>query len=684
MEKISKEKTKSDGLNVDKELEQKETQKLSKDQVEALAYYIKRIDNAKTQRSQNRDEFDGLTYDDDYELNKRAGNAYLPPRNNDNEVRIVTGTTEKKVETVWNELISMNLQSEIMSYDKDDNEIRELGDDFNDIIDRTNQIERDDDFWKEFIRELLVQRGVFVQEVDECLTYTKKTPTRMSDYGKTKYQEGSRETYNRPRKKLLSGLNVYLGDINIPFYRFQEQPYIVLYFRKSYDNARAQYGTWENWKYVSKGACSKTPNLRPDFYRMNDLESEEVEEIHYIDPWNNEYMIIVNGIMMFDEPVACPWEILPDRRYNMSMVAIKSMGTDFAYGKSLVASAKTLQGLNSETIRLMIKKFRQSVQPPMGSRSKKIFSKDIFDEGSVTNGIKPDDLFRIDPGQSGVTNAEFQIFNLIERKTEEFIAGGQTPGQEQSGEQTATEVAAQQRNFIKMLGMSVVSLMMAKREATYQRLYNLLENYTKPIKKKYNPMTDSVSNVFRKFTNVKGVFPDGKRGKKIMQFMDRPMEPVEKDAIFDYEQREERLGRPVRIKYIDVKLLGKITMLWFVTVSQKERDGSALEKVMFTEKLNQGVAISEIAGRPLNPDKLIEDYETTYNAQNMFQQAPPQQGGQPGGQQGGAGEVSPQDMNSLNSQIEGLDQSQAGDQIKEGAIAGQTNKPSLNTIQSQV
>jgi len=125
-------------------------------------------------------------------------------------------------------------------------------------------------------------------------------------------------------------------------------------------------------------------------------------------------------------------------------------------------------------------------------------------------------------------------------------------------------------------------------------------------------------------------------------------------------------------------------MLWFVTVSQKERDGSALEKVMFTEKLNQAVAISEIAGRPVNPDKLIEDYEATYNAKNMFQQAPPQQGGQPGGQQGGAGEVSPQDMNSLNSQIEGLDQSQAGDQIKEGAIAGQTNKPSLNTIQSQV
>lgn len=676
----NKNKTKSEGLTVDNELQDKKVWNPNKEQLEILAFYTKRIESARSQRAQNRDEFDGLTYQDDYELNKRAGNAYLPPRLNENEVRIVTGTTEKKIETVWNELLGMNLQSEINAYDTDDNFIKELGNDFNDVVNRTNQIERDDDFYKEAIREMLVQRAVFIQEVDEHLTYIKKTPTKISDEGDTSHTEGTVTTYNRPRKKLISGLQVYLGDMSIPFYRFQEQPYIVLYFRKTYDEARAQYQGWKNWEFVTKGAWNS--DIRPDFYRMNDINDEEVEEIHIIDPWNNEYMIMINGVMMFEEPVACPWEVLPDRRYNMIMVAIKPMGTDFAYGKCLAASAKTLQGLNSETIRLLIKKFRQSVQPALGTKGKKIFSSDIYDEGSVTNGIKEGELFRIDPNQSGVTSAEFNVFDLIEKKTEEFIGAGNTAqGVGQKGEQTATEVLNQQKQFIKMLGMSVVSLMVMKRESTYQRLYNLLENYTKSTGKKLNPVTEEIDNLFRKFTNTEGVLSNGKKGKKVVQFIDRPLESVEKESVFNFENREERLGRPTKFRFVNVTLLSKIPMLWFVTVNQKERDGSALEKVMFTEKLNQGVAISELIGRPMNPDKLIEDYETTYQAKNMFQEAPPQQAG---GQQAGAGEVSPQEMAGLDKQISGLDQGKIGDQLKEGAVAGQTNAPSLNTMEGQV
>jgi len=674
---LNKKETKSDGLNEEKKLEDKEVWAPTKEQLEILGFYIKRIESARSQRAQNRDEFDGLTYVDDYELNKRAGNAYLPPTNNVNEVRVVTGTTEKKVETVWNELLLMNLQSEINAYDSEDNFIKDLGDDFNDIVTRTNQIERDDDFWKEAVRELLVQRAVFVQELDEYLTYTKKSPTRIGDEGSTKYQKGSQKTYNRPRKKLLSGLSVYLGDINIPFYRFQEQPYIVLYFRKTYEEAKTKYGNWENFKkYVTKGAGTKS-DIRPDFYRMNTgLEDEEVEEVHYIDPWTNEYMILINGVMMFDKPVACPWEILPDRRYNITMSAIKSMGTDFAYGKCLVASAKTLQGLNSETIRLLIKKFRKSVQPPMGSRSKKIFSSDIYDEGSVTHGIKEGDLFRIDPNEKGLTNAEFQVFNLVEQKTAEFIGSPDVAqSMDQKGEQTATQILNQQKNFIKMLGMSVLGFIMLKRESTYQRLYNLLENYTQSIGKKLNPVTNKVDNLYRKFTNLEGILSNGKKGTKIIQFMDRPLESVERDAVKDFQNREDRLGRPTRIKFLNVNILSKVITLWFVTVNQTERDGSALEKVMFTEKINQGAAITGLTGRPMNSDKLIEDYETTYKARNMFEQAPPP--GQPGQGQG-AGEVSEEEQKGLDQKIGQLDQSVVGDQLKEGAVAGQTNKPGLS------
>lgn len=65
---------------------------------ERYNYYIRKFEDSLRQRMQKRREFDDLTYEEDYQLNKDAANTYLRKKKNDDEVRVNSGSVEKKVE----------------------------------------------------------------------------------------------------------------------------------------------------------------------------------------------------------------------------------------------------------------------------------------------------------------------------------------------------------------------------------------------------------------------------------------------------------------------------------------------------------------------------------------------------------------------------------------------------------
>jgi len=111
----------------------------------ALNFYIDRLNKARDQRNQANKYFDGMDFVQDYVTNENAKNTYLRPKMNDGEVRVDVGTAEKKIEAIQNELLTMNLQPEVRAFTTDDQEIMELGNDFTDIIKRTNEIEKDEE-----------------------------------------------------------------------------------------------------------------------------------------------------------------------------------------------------------------------------------------------------------------------------------------------------------------------------------------------------------------------------------------------------------------------------------------------------------------------------------------------------------------------------------------------------------
>src|SRR3990167_6495113 len=173
------------------------------------------------------------------------------------------------------------------------------------------------------------------------------------------------------------------------------------------------------------------------------------------------------------------------------MVGLKPYGYDFSYGKPLTQSAKTLQALDNETIRNLIRKFRQALEPPLGVPKGKVYSRDIWNPGAMAQGVKAGDFEKLIDHQ-GVTQSELAMFDLIEKKTNEFIGTSQTEPLQGKTSVTATELNLAQKNAIKMLGNSVLAVMRLKERLTLLRVKNALLNYTKPVGKQFDPLEQKI------------------------------------------------------------------------------------------------------------------------------------------------------------------------------------------------
>lgn len=641
--------------------------------LESYNFFVDRFEKAKQQREEKHRYFDDMSFTDDYYTNENAKNTYLRAKLNDSEVRVNTGVTEKKIETVINELLSLNLQHEVRAFDKDDNMLSELSEDMTDLVSRTNKIEEDEDVFQDAVIELMTQRAVFVKEVlDE----------RKSRDGKRK---------NRVlRKELVSGLKVFLGDITLPSYRFNEQPYIFTYERLHWRTAEQLYGHLPKWQEVIAGFSDNfSARVGAYAWRLASLEPDEVEILCYTSDPDGERQLFINGVMMYEpgsEEAKIPWE---HDGYNMTMVTLKSLSSDFAYGKPLTASAKTLQGLSNESLRLMVRKWQQALEPPLGVSSNKAFSRDIWDPGAMAQGLTKKDFERL-VDHDGVTQSEFSMMDFIEKKTQEFIGSSDiqqgVAGKERT---TATETLLLQRNATKQLGLAVLAVSRLKRELTKLRIYSLLEEYLTPQGKKKNAISNEVEEIFQGFTIEDSKFNNEMVGMKRIQFMNRDLTPEELTQVKDHEDRMEKMGVNFRYRSINVNTLKNMFVNWFVVVTPKQKEGSALDKIMFQDQLAQGAAISQLTRTPLNAPVIQESFERKWSAKDWFQKQAPaslqgmgEEGEQESEMEMEGNKSKAQDiLNKLGSL--GTPSAQ-GSQLKNGLEGGQTQRPSVNTMAGQM
>lgn len=572
-------------------------------------YLIQQMNRAADARNRTHPEFDDMTYLEWHESNGKAANAYIPPKRNKTDTRVVTGTTQEKGITLLSALLNYNLEPNVTAFDKQDLPIVEIGENMEDMITKSQKIENYDTKRALIYKELLDQGTNFVEELHiEEQRIAKDFKFDFSEgvkINKMKWTEKLEKTYSGCRVSLISGVKVFLG--NMREYHISKQPFLYTVESVPYRTAQAIYQGWERWDKVPKKVVRVLPAEGAETvytdWTLDEIENEMVEIIKYQDKWNNEYMIIINGVMML--PVGFPLTaISPSGEYTIVKGVAEPISEFFPYGKSSPAKSKTDQAVLDEMLRLMVLKTQQSYKPPMANRTKKILSQRIFQPGTIHADLDPNMIKPIiEP--SGVTPAEFSAFELIKRIIDEKTVSPQFSGNAAQGSQTATEIMELKKQQMMKLGLLIWGVMELEKGLCWLRIQNILEHWTKPIDTKVDSLKDEIKNVYRTIsveTNLDG----GQKGIKQIEFNPELAGTLTSEQVKAEEDFLSSPGSKVRKTYINPEVLRALHLIWYITITPTEKDSSELDRVLFTQNIKDA---SELFGfQSMNLEYLRERF----------------------------------------------------------------------------
>lgn len=587
---------------------------------------IQKLEYAHQKRQYKYPELNDMSYDDYWESNAKAGNSYIMPKRNDQDVRVVTGTTEEKNNTLWSSLLNYNLEPDIEAFDQDDLPIQDLGTICEDMIRKSRKIEIPDHEVKRILiyKELLDQGTVFVEDTSLELQVPKKVLKDMKwregmAVDKIEWEPRQHEINKFCNSNLITGLNVYLGNIR-EFY-MEYQPYVFIHRIVPRWELEATYGNWERWKNVpyasthqelAEGATTREYND----WSLQKVEGEMVEEIKFYSYWLNEYMILINGVMML--PIGFPLSglngvnIMPVVKGDLAPIS-----RNFAYSKSIPAKTKVDQAVFDEILKLMVLKTRQSFEPPMANNTGQTLSKRILFPGVFTPNV---DQTKLQPiiTTTGVTAAEFNMAEFVKRVIDEKSVSPVFQGQSTKGNQTAREIVELKQQSLMKMGITILGVLNLEKKLCWNRLNNIIYNWTKPDE----------DNIYRSMS-VDSEFGDGLKGKRIIEFTKKKL-PETEQVMAEEEILSARLGQPVRKVYLNPTDLKAIPKYFFIEMTPTERDTSELRKAVFTDTLTAGLQLfgSSAQGGSMNMEywKARWANVNSEDPEKAFVQQPPQIG----------------------------------------------------------
>lgn len=595
-------------------------------------------------------ETDDLTYIQAYEENRKADLAYNQPIEESVDFRVTTGLTREKDTTFLSTLTNLNFQPDITAFDKDNTILAGLGEEAEDLVIKSRELENWEEKKISIYREFIAQGTVFVEEMylERAIPKpfeTNWTPTMaISEFKGDNMPiydiEGKCET------KLHLGKYVMFSSMNEE--ELQNNACVATYEEVDRSFAESIYGKWERWKYVPNDADnqvnpfidgSTTQNGSDYSWNTYKVGKGKVGITKIMKRFSNEYQIIINGVMML--PCEFPLtKISPSGLYPIAK-GINERIPNFAYGKGIPAKTRVDQKLYDTLLRAMVGKAWQSYRPTLGNRSGNVLSRDIITSGNIVHGIKQNDLFPILPTQLlSITNGDVSMFEMVKQIINDKSLSDSYAAQTQQNNTTATQIINEQKQTMLKLSASVDGIKGLERRLILLRIFNIIANWTKhnesPLEKETTNIVDGITMIvgkgvdpvqkvkkYRKFTQDKS-FGDGKRGIKTTQFVgDKEKVPSVRDQIKMENKLEEEYGKPVRLSYINAEWLRRLQAVWNVDVIVQSEQDDQMQLLVFLDNITRiaqtfGVAVFKqdyVLQRIAS--KMNEDFDKMFNVADL-------------------------------------------------------------------
>ena len=619
---------------------------------EKIAYrdYMVELSAMRDQLRRGLIEFDDKTYMQAYEENRKADLAYNLPVEETTDFRVTTGLTREKGTTILSTLINLNLQPNISAFDKDNGIISELGNEMEDLVKKSRELESYPEKRQDIYRELIAQGVVYAEEVYKEVRILAKYDTSWSPKQKiADFKGDDKPIYDvegRCEVKLHLGKYVLFSSMNEP--ELQNNACVAVYEEVDRAVAEAIYGEWDRWEHVPEEVINEDPfkvgndgaTTSGSDYMWNTFKvgKGKVGITKIFKRFSNKAMILLNGVMVL--PVDFPMtKLSPSGLYPIA----KGLGEripNFAVGKGIPSKTRVDQKLYDTFLRAMVGKAWQSYRPALGNRSGNVLSRDIVNSNTITHGIKQNDIFPILPQQLlAITNGDVSMFELVKEVINEKSTTDSYAGQTVTGDATATEIINQKKQTLLKLAAVIDGVRSLEKRLILLRIYNIVTNWTRseeaPLYEETVEIRDGIAFVtgkeisptktekkYKKFATDTS-FADGKKGTKITQFIgeDHPL-PSVREQIDQEEKMSEEYGKPVRMSYVNAEWLRIIEVIWNVDVIVSSDEDDQMQLLMFVDNLTRvsqlfGVQVFKqdyVLQRIAN--KMNEDFDKLFNAQD--------------------------------------------------------------------
>jgi len=586
-----------------------------------LSFLQARLERIYQLNNQSFPELNNITRYKYYEDNEKIANTHhLDPKKNPDDVVVSAGTVEQKLDSLLSHINNLNLSPEVFAFDKNNDKVTALGQALEDIIYDTEIRDGADgggDEEKKLSRqrELLKQGTVFVQEEWVKKFETKKI-LKQKYKGEFKdfagYTDALELVFEGPSRTILYTPNVFLGDLTK--FHMENQPDVFVLIQTNYDDAKARYGKFENWKFVHKGRvplinASDPKTIFDNKWRLTDLKDDQVEIILYQAKPSDEFQIVINGVLML--PVGFPLSaVSPRGEYNIAKQVFRIINDKFAFGASFVSSGsvKEISAILDEMLKLFVLKTRKSFTPAYVNTSGRVIDRKVLSPGRISMGIDPGSLTPIAGNEvQGITAGETAFFDKMNQLIDKSTVSEQFTGQKSGAQQTATEVLELQRQARLTLGLTVAACMLLEKKLALLRLYNILDNWFEPVDTKVMGVEEArkLVNSYRKVTRETAIPGEGPGERQVILQDDKLPDA---QSIRDLELVTEKArGTPVRQIYINPTELRKAGILWYVVINSKERESSPFFKTMFKEMLADMLSLMQLGSVP-NKEGLEEEF----------------------------------------------------------------------------
>lgn len=610
--------------------------KYSQIEQDYLSGLKKRMEMAKTSREQERDEFDGMPYSVYYEQNERYANTFIQPKKNREDTNFQSGTIRQKMFALLASLVNLNLMPDISAFNKESLEVQGMGNAMEDIILKTNELDKDDEKKQMRQYELLKQGTVFVEEIwDKRFKKNKKMKGDFTGKLDVKWDEKLQKAFARPVRNIIPGLNVFLGDLSK--YDISEQPFVFTVDVMHYEIAKTIFGKWDRWdnvphKIVQNDTTVTTQTTYNPNWRLIETQDDYVEVIRYQDKWNNEFAVILNGVLMTPVGLPLPWGY---EDYNIAQQNLEPIHSKFAYGKSLTMRIKNKVVILDEFMKLGVLKTQRSFMPPSINISGRVLSNRVFMPGSMSHGIEPGSVVPIsDKFVEGITQSELAMIQEIQESIDAETTSPTFQGQQAQGNPTATEIIELQRQAKMVLGLTVFAMSMLEWKLSWLRLNNLLAHWFQPDDTAVDDMRGVIKDKYRQVMVERSFDGEGMGRRVVIPTKDMPSA---KAAMVAEDSLSKSQGRPIRLIFIDPGEVTSSKLTWQIVITPKEKRTSEVGKLMFRAFMQDAIPLQpNIAYLQERLASVWEEDPKKLFAPNAQQPMQEQQG-----QEGQQGAVSP-------------------------------------------